>query len=191
MIAMDERYCRECGSPLTPEATFCPACGAIANPVDGPVQTINGPAEVDTTHQVPQRTNNRLPVTILCLIWGVSATALGLMMYFNAESMTNDAIEQLKNMVYSDTQSYWDLLVESGFGREFFIDMYHIFGISFVLSGIMALVSAYFVYLGAHYKIALLTLILSSILAALQIIPLIVGLVVTYMLTKNKSEFVS
>ncbi len=188
---MEERYCIECGACLTPDATFCPSCGAMAGPASDFTPDSDILVNSNTVHQTPQRSNNRLTIAILCLIWGFLAAILGFMLQLNAESMANDAIEQLKGMVYSDTQSYWDVLVESGFGKDLLLDVYHIFGISFILSGLMALVTAYFVYSGTHYRIALLTLILSSLLGALQVIPLIIGLIVTYMLTKHKVEFIS
>ena len=188
---MEERYCHECGSPLTPDATFCPACGANVNTDGTADQVVNDPAVGGIPYTAPPRTNNRKTITILCLVWGIGGLIFGLYMYLTAGSLADTAVEQMKNMTYSGTQTYWDLMVENGFDRDLFVTLYQIVGLSMALSAFMALIGAHFIHYGTHYKIALLALILSSIFAAMELITLVIGLVVTYKLTKYKSEFAS
>ncbi len=179
---MEERYCHECGSPLTQDVTFCPSCGAVIDP--------------SAADSVPQTTavrdtNNRKTLTVLCLVWGIGAVIIGLCLYFSAESITDEMISNLKSQIYMDNKTYWDYFLDSGFDRNLFVNAFEATGLVLVISGLMALVSAHFIYRGEHYAIALVTLILSSIFAACGIITLIVGIVVTYSLTKHKNEFVS
>lgn len=187
---MEERYCHECGSPLTPGATFCPSCGAVVNSENIPDTNATASVASATVNQT-QRTNNRKSTVILCLAWGIIAVVFGAYLYVCSDSMVNELINQLESMEYSSTQTYWDYMVENGLDRNVFVSMYELLGITLAISGIMALVSAHFTYRGIHYKLALLTLILSSIFAAMSIITLVIGLIVTYMLTKRRNEFVS
>ncbi len=190
---MEERYCHECGSPLTQDATFCPSCGADINSSTSPSSTINPSATNPTPHTTAtvQGTNNRRTITILCLLWGIGAAILGLCIFFASESITDEMINKMSSQIYTDNKTYWEYLLENGMDRNLFVNAFEIHGIVLSLSALMALISAHFIYREEHYTIALVTLILSSLLATCLIFSLIVGIVVTYKLTKHKNEFIS
>lgn len=182
-----ERFCIECGKELEPGARFCPACGAEV-PDEGPAPQM----QQTYTNEYRRAHNETLRrIEVLCVIWGILALVIGIIFVVFAESITDSLIDEMKDIAYDDARTYWDWMQDNGFDRDSLLTSYAFTGGMLAASGLMALVSAHFTHRRQEYTLALVALILSTVTACVGLITFLVGVYLTYKLSKCKSEFVS
>jgi uncharacterized BrkB/YihY/UPF0761 family membrane protein len=180
MIKMEKSdssyFCPRCGAPLRASDTFCTSCGASR---DG--RTSNAPQNQQYNRQ-PQRSNRLIIIGVLSAIWAAIALWWGLDAFFSAEA-SMDAI--WNDPAFGGTI---DMLEEFGITYDFMVSMVIAIGVVFIVSGALAAITAVLALTRKYYTVALIACILSAVLALIIIIGAI-GLIVAYMLTKEKGEF--
>ena len=182
---MADRYCTECGRPLAPEDKFCPGCGATVQEWDDYApQTV----QQEKKAQAKQSSGSLLPIMILTAIWGIFALAVGLYLYVGADALVQTVKETLMAQAYEST-NMWDYLVSQGLTEQMLKDSFILVGASFAISGGAAMGAVVLMGLKKLYILALILMIISSIVAITGLIPTIIGLIMTYLLSKHKYEF--
>ena len=185
MIALADRYCTECGRPLAPEDKFCPGCGATVQEWDDYAPQT---AQAEKREAVRQSSGSLMPIMILTAIWGIFALAIGAYLYLEAGSLLEMVKEELMNQEY-EGQTMWEYILSQGVTEQDLKDSFVLMGATMAVSGAAALGAAVLMGIRRYYILALILVIISAVAAFTSIIPLIVGLLMAYLLSKRKYEF--
>ena len=182
---MADRYCTECGRPLTPEDKFCPGCGATVQEWDDYAPQT---AQNEKKEQVRQSSGSLMPIIILTLIWAVFALAVGAYLIMDASALTQAVKDALVAQPY-ESGTMWDYVVSQGVTEQMLTDSFALIGMTFAVSGAAALGSAILMWARKLYILALILMIVSALSAVTGLLPLVIGLLMAYLLTKHKYEF--
>lgn len=129
---------------------------------------------------------NRLhTIAMLILIWGIVGTIYGLYVMVAADSTADTAVRVLEDA------GYWDDFEANGWDRDLFRTAALIEGVMFFLSGLAALVSAHFAYRAEHYSASLIFCVLSTLGACLGLFTLIIGIYMSFSLSRCRPAFKS
>ncbi len=175
----DNKFCVVCGANLPPGSSFCPSCGSN---VDGSPNSL---------HANQPRTSRSLGyIPTLVVLYGALAVVFGL----------------LTAATLGTWESIWDQICDSdglymGYTLEKMTSACLWLGIAMVVSGACALVSYWFLRNLTNFNMALGFCVLASVtpfiylasgeLDLSPLIPMIIGLIVSYMIYKKKSAFLS
>ena len=182
---MADRYCTECGRPLAPEDKFCPGCGATVQEWDD-----YAPATAQAEKKEREKpTGTLVPIMIMTLVWAVFALAVGAYLYLEADTLVQAVKDALMQQPYEGYANMWEYVVSQGITEQNLKDGFVLIGLSFIVSGAAALGSAILMGVKKLYILALILLIVSAVSAITGILPLIIGLLMAYLLSKHKYEF--
>ncbi len=182
------RYCTECGKELSPIDRFCPACGAN---VDDMAKGTAAPAsQTGIGYQLDPRTGYQSSeatksLSYAMLLWGIIGTLYGLYSVFTADSAAENMVQ-----AFIDADM-WKTLVDMGYSEDLIRTSILAIGGCITVSGLSALVAGHFTYRGENYKLAITACVISTIFAATGLVTLIVGIFVSYRLSKCKYLFKS
>jgi len=190
----DIKFCYKCGAELPSNASFCPECG---NTIMALRPGEN--ASAVETAQAPKNSTLKT-VSILTLIYGILAVLGAVMIVILAFT-----IGSLEDMMYD----YWQdgLITEDDYNtfegaiHGFIWDVKDIFlytGIIYLISGAFALLAANGTHKRENFKMTLAFFIIATAAPAAlifidlsSILYVVVGVVMCYLVNKNKAEFQS
>lgn len=187
----DQKFCIECGRNLNPTDRFCPECGAMLGDdrADVPAQEMSCCRE--PVHGNSGRSGLLRNVVVLSLLWGIIALVSGLYLFADCGAVAHTFVETLEGYEYTEGQSMWEYFVEEGFTEKDIETLYAALGLCLIASGVLALMASHLAHRRQRYRIAVVLLILSSLTSGFGLLTLVVGIIVTYYLTKCKYEFTS
>ncbi len=183
------RYCTECGKELSPIDRFCPSCGAnvddMAKGTAAPAsQTGTGYATADP-RMGNQSSDAARSLSYWMLLWGIIGTLYGLYSIFTADSTAENMVQAF---IDADV---WETLVDMGYSEDLIRTSILATGGCLTVSGLAALVAGHFTYRAENYKFAITACVISTIFAVTGLITLLVGIFVSYRLSKCKYLFKS
>ena len=165
-------FCSICGASLRESGTFCSKCGASIGSNGFAVSRSN------SYNYIKPKSNKLIIIGILSLAWGLYALYSGTNMALTAEATLNSVFSS-----YDPT--FWD---GKGTNLDTLITFITVAGVLISLSGIFALITAITSFFKRFYIVALVSCIISSVLALVIIIG-IVGLIVAYFIHISKEDF--
>ncbi len=195
-IMTDIRYCYKCGAEVPTGSSFCPECGASISDFD------QG-AEAEYTAAPTRRVKDDLgAIPLLLLVYGIIAIIGAIFLILIGMSF-NLILETLQQMVQEGamTQDEYNDFI-SLFGTlttETLMIYCTAQGVILVISGILAIISGHYAGKQENYKACMVCCAVAAIIT-IFIIPFdiiigiilpVVGLIVTYMIIKDKDKFVS
>jgi magnesium-transporting ATPase (P-type) len=166
-------FCPTCGAHLGESNTFCAKCGAG---IDDESTTTSPKMQNSTS----QRSTIMWVIIILAAIWAVFAIIWGIWAIISAQAQIDGAL----------TSDILDTLNQFDIDPQTLVTAVQAIGAVFLISGIMAAMTAVLVLLRKQHTIALILCIIGSILALIALVG-IIGLIMAYYLNKSKGEFIS
>ncbi|MDR3282238.1 MAG: zinc ribbon domain-containing protein [Candidatus Methanoplasma sp.] len=158
-------YCSKCGKEVTDGSAFCPSCG-------GPVADA-GTAPLNQNYNQNYNQSYQAPTG-----GGLSSDLGGTLTIIMVLGFIWGILALLTGVFFASTSTYF--LFAGGI----------VIGGIAILSGLLALISAYFIYKRENFQLAFIACIIGSILALpIGIIAGIIGLVFAFLLNNEKGRF--
>lgn len=168
-------FCTRCGENVSPEALYCPACGA---PIEG-----RAAADGRTPEQVldARIAESRMYwILMLLIIYAIPAICVGIYLIVNKGAIAN---------ILMADQSFSQAMAEYGITADALLNYLNVVGIIALISGISAAVSTALVYKRRYWLVAVSACALASFLCIGSIFGFIIGLIVTWMIFVSKDCF--
>ena len=175
----ENNFCVVCGAMLPPGAEFCPACGSG---VDGR----SNPHAAEARAGYSGSQSGGINIGIFVLLYGIIALIVGVYGTYIGLTFTEADYNQIAEMYESFGLALpaWSDSIPTE---------YLISGIMTVVSGALALLSYWFCRQGGPRTYAVVACLAASVLSYgfFSFISIIVGLIVTFLLYRDKNMFTS
>lgn len=177
----ENNFCVVCGAMLPPGAEFCPACGSG---IDGK----SNPHVTGTRAGYTNSQSGGINVGIFILVYGLIALIYGLYSAYlgltYTEASYNDLLQMAESMGMGGMLPAWSDSIPTDF---------LISGILTIASGALALLSYWFCRQGGPRNYAVVACFAASVLSFwfFSVVSIIVGLIVTFLLYRDKNMFTS
>ncbi|AGI47420.1 hypothetical protein TALC_00415 [Thermoplasmatales archaeon BRNA1] len=173
----DEMYCTQCGAKISPGAKFCPECGKYVEEMEQDQPVVSGGTYYANQQYKTINERSRLQFYgTLAIVYAILAIISGISCIATADMLADAIIEQD---------------IDIGMDVEEFRDTMVLLGVTSLLSGMCALVGGFLVHGAKQFKLSMVLYIAATVLAFESIIPLVLGVIFTYLVYKCRDAFES
>ncbi len=188
----ENKFCVKCGANLPEGSAFCPECGASVGNND------NASRAEYTAAPTYNEKKDLGAIPLLIRIYGVVAV-LGSIMILLMGSMTDSLVEMIKIAAEQGAIDPSEAEIAITFLTSLSISFFAMISIPLLLSGIFAIISSIYAYKLDKWRnavtfcgiAALLPVMFFLLFPVMSLILTAVGLLMTYMLYQDRSQFIS
>ena len=171
----DINFCTRCGENVSPEALYCPACGA---PIEGRVAADGRTAEQVIEDRLAE---SRISwILMLLIIYAIPAIVAGLYLIIEKDAVAS---------IMMADQSFSEFMTQYGMSEAQLRTYVGYIGILALVSGLSAAASGFCVYKRTYWIIAVTACAVASFLCIGSIFGFLIGLMVTWMIITSKPLF--